>query len=357
MKGVKKYGFPAALATAFLLFAACDRQRDLYDTASPLLYIEGDWVPSLGMADMTGKATAMLYKKGDGITKEFFYKPNSVTTKVSRGEYDILLFNGLMFSEENTNLDHIFFRNTDQLEGFEAVVVEVASNRRLSRAEGEYIASNEMEVLTSIHGSAFVEGEHQYSLKYKNGRNSFPTLEDYIEHEVQLTPRAVSYPAQVVVHLINPRSAAIANGSLHGFVGSVMMAPGEPTDFAVTHQLRLNNLTIPDPEAQPEVGTIESPWFVTFGPPLNRPNHSYTLDVSIILQDGNEINETFDIADQVEPAIQRIKNYRASPAGISINLAIPIEITLELPSDIEPGSMVGVNDWSDDEIIVVKIKP
>ena len=368
------------LLVGLVCFVACDKQRDLYDTASPVLQIEGNWIPSLGAADMSGRATAMLYpdvvtKNRIGITKEFLYRPSIITTKVSRGEYDVLLFNGLMFSEENTNLDHVFFRNTDNVETFEAVAVEVASNNRLVRTDGEYIASNDMEQLTSAYAHVFVEGERQYFLKYKNGHNGYPSLEDYVESELKMIPIAVSYYSQVVVHLVNPRSAAIANGALRGFVGSVMMASGEPeTNFAVTHQLRLNNLTISDQGTQgdpanPERGTIESPWFVTFGPPLDRPEHSYTFELSIILRDGREILRTFDVTEQVCASIKNIIEYREThwdsyatsllAPAVSIVPTIPIVICLELPW-IEPrynddNPMVNVNGWEDDEIIRVKI--
>ena len=348
------------ISAILLMFAGCDKQRDLYNIASPLLEIRGDWVPSLGIADMNGRATAMLYK-GNAVAKEFFYKPNSVTTKVSKGEYDILLFNGMMFSEENTNLDHIFFRNTNRAQEFEAVVVEVAPNNRLSRATDEYIASNDMELLTTAHTKLFVEGEYQYYQKYINGRRSDLDFENYVEQVVELTPVAVSYSSQVVVHLVNPSSAAIANGSLRGFVGSVFMNTGEPSDFKVTHQLKLNNLKITNKgtsgnPSDPEKGTIESPWFVTFGPPLKNTNHQYKFEISIILKNGNEYNHIFDLNDQVDLAIKRIKSYREAPTGLSISLTIPLETSIELPVIGPNESIIDVNDWGDDEIIRVPIK-
>ena len=351
------------LFSALLLFAACDKQRDLYDTASPLLRIEGNWVPSLDIQDMSNRATAMLYRGGD-ITKEFFYRPNNVTAKVSRGEYDILLFNGLMFSEENPNLDHIFFRNSANFEAFEAVVVEVAPNNRLGRAAGEYIASNDMEILTSAHAKVFVEGEKQYILKYKNGHNGFPTVDDYVESELQLIPFALSYYTQVVVHLVNPSSAMIANGALRGFVGSAFMASGLPSDFDVTHQFRLNNLKITNRGTRsdsddPERGTIESPWFVTFGPPLNKADRIYTLELSIILKNGKEVNRTFDVTEQVNFAVHKILNHRqTAPTDIHIEITIPIEISLELEEvggGDGSGLLINVNNWEDDEIIRVII--
>jgi len=349
------------IITVFIsIIACCDEQRDLYDTASPLIEIKGNWVPSLGMEDMSGRATAMLYHN-DKVTKEFFLKPNSVTARVTQGEYDILIFNGMMFSEENTNLDHILFRNTNNIAHFEAVAVEVAPNARLVRANGEYIASNDMELLTVARTQLSVEGERLYYLKYKNGRDMNTNMESIVERTVSLTPYAVSYPTQVMIHLTNPSSAAIANGALRGFVGAVMMASGAPSLFDVTHHLRLNNLIITNQGTagnpnDPETGTIESPWFVTFGPPLDESNRRYTFELSIILRDGQTVNGTFDITDQINATILRIKNYRQTPTTIQFRLTIPIEISVNLPK-VEGESGVDVNDWEEDEIIRVVIKP
>ncbi|MDR2584646.1 MAG: hypothetical protein LBC84_00245 [Prevotellaceae bacterium] len=337
-----------------LLLASCVKQRDLFDTVSPLLQIQGDWVPSLGAADMSGRATVMLFK-GDEVDKRFFNLPNSVTAKTSRGEYNILLFNGMMFSEEITNLDHIFFRNTAKAETFEAVVVEVISNSRLARAQGEYIAGNDMEILTSAHTQLFVEGETQFNLKYKDGRNGYPVVQDYVESTIKLTPRALSYPTQVIVHLVYPRSAAIANGSLRGFAGSVFLASGAPSTFEVTHQVRLNSLVITHPGTNgdandPELGTIVSPIFNTFGPPLDQPNRLYTFEINVILVNGEVVIKTFDVTDQIKQTIEKIHLFHQNPIG---TLTIPIEIFLELTDVI--GSAVSVNDWGDDEIIRVVI--
>jgi len=364
------YTFIAATMALITLLAGCNKQRDLYDTALPILLIESNWVPSLKIADMSGRATAMLYKsaptKDNSITKEFFYHPNTVKTKVERGEYDVLLFNGMMFSEKNTNLDNIFFRNTDRVETFEAVVVEVAPSPRLVRAEGEYIASNDMELLTSAHTRTFVEGERQYFLKYKNGRNGFTALDNNVEMELKMMPVAISYPAQVIVHLINPKSAAVANGALRGFTGSAFMASGKPnSDFNVTHHLKLNHLTFPNPITEPKKGTIESQVFVTFGPPLDKPERHYTFELSIILRDGSLLNRIFDVTDQVERYINEIIAYHKYPGEKQVEIFILIEIFLELPEVIEipnggggnGGSSIGVNPWEDDEIIVVKIVP
>ncbi|MDL2211181.1 DUF5119 domain-containing protein, partial [Bacteroides sp. OttesenSCG-928-M17] len=267
---------------------------------------------------MSNKATAMIYGNGT-VTKQYFIKPNSVTTKVTKGSYDILLFNGLMFSEENTNLDHVYFRNTHNIEEFEAFAEEGIENKRLTKADGEYIISNEMEILTAQRMTKEVEGEYQWANTNTSSRNGYPTYEDYIESEVKITPKQVSYYAQIVITLKNPNSIHAANGSLRGFMRSVRMSTGEPTHLEGTHQLRLNNMKYTDPDSE-EYGTIESPKFVTFGPPLDMPNREYEFEVKIVLKDGNIVDEKFDITDQVEEAIDNIQTTKGTVINVPITL-------------------------------------
>lgn len=345
------------LAAIVLLLCGCTEKRDLYTVAHPMLYIEGNWEPTLHQTDMTMDATAMLYEAGGGemVSKDYFKSPRSVTVDVERGTYDVLLFNGMMYSEQDTHLDNIFFRGTDRLSSFEAVVAEGEPNRRLMRVGDEYIASNNMELLTSATQSQEVTGESGYYIKYKDGKNGYPSPEDYIEASLYMTPVAVSYECQVVVELINPSSAYAANGALRGFVGSVFMASRMPSHMDVTHQFRLNDMEITS--RMPETGRIRSPRFVTFGPPLDMPDRRYTVEVNIVLVDKETVYEdTFDVTDQVAVAIEHIKESAESGKPIEANITIPINIAIELPV-VEPvGGDVGVDDWDDDEIISVPIE-
>ena len=340
-----------AIAVA-LLFSGCTDHRDLYSVAHPLLLIEGDWEPSLQMNDMSMNATANIYTLDNGqlVSKHYFVSPRSVTASLSGGRYHVLLFNGMMYSEQETHLDNIFFRATNQLSTFEAVVMESEGNRRLTKAAGEYIASNEMELLTSMCQPQDISGNSMFQIKYKNGR---PVQNDQVEATLLMVPMPVSYRCQVVVNLVNPRSAYVANGSLKGFVGSVFMGARMPSHMDVTHQFRLNDLKIN--RGSPETGSIHSPLFVTFGPPLDMPNRKYTLELSIILVDGNEYKQTFDITDRIAAIIDKIKINLDTMEPIEVNLTIPIEVSVTLPV-VEPADgMVGVGDWEDEEIIKVPI--
>lgn len=341
---------------ALLLASGCTDQRDLYDITHPMLCVEGDWMPSLGKNNMAQNATAMVYHSDDGVAaKEYFYDPNSVTVKLTGGLYDVLIFNGLMYNEQDTHLDGIFFRGTDHVATFEGCAHEAAANKRLGRADGEMVVSNDMELLTSACSRETFEGENEYFLKYRNGKNGFPTYYDYIESRVLLTPTPVSYYCVVTVNLVNPASASIANGALRGFAGSVFMASRLPSHQSVSHHMRLNSLSIDPLDATR--GTIHSPVFVTFGPPLDLPSRRYEFELSIILRNGEVFNRTFDVTPQVEPIIERLRQNLDQPAPVQVDVEINLGLDVELPKvEAEPGA-IGVSDWEDDEIIRVVIKP
>lgn len=159
------------IAALVFVTSGCDKQRDLYVKAGPMLYVEGDWLPSLGKTDMYMNATAVVYKKEAGMfRKEYFFAPDYVTVPVEKGDYDVVIFNGLMYSAEDTHLDNVYFRGIDGFDTFEAVAVEAEANRRLGKSEGEYIASNDMEIITSASDEQPIDGSSSYYLKYKNGK-------------------------------------------------------------------------------------------------------------------------------------------------------------------------------------------
>ena len=350
--------------------AGCDKQRDLYTTARPMLYVEGDWMPSLNLTDMSMDATAILYAADNGelAFKSYFSLPNSTTVPATRGQYDLLLFNGLMYSEQNTHLDNIYFRGTDRFSTFEAVAEESNGNGNGSRIidiDGEYVASNEMELLTSMRTAVEIEGNVGYHLKYQNGKNGYPTYTDYIESSVYLTPTPVSYECQVIVNLVNPASAYVSYGAVRGFAGSVFMADRMPSHMKAAHVVRLNSLVLdknPAPGLDPinpdgdPTGSIRSPKFVTFGPPLDNPaDWKYEFEISIVLVDGNQYNDIIDITGQVEAVISEIRKNLNTATPVVTGYIIVIEVGVALEKLDPVDGQIGVGDWEDDEIIQVPI--
>ena len=344
------------LIFALLLLAGCDEQRDLYVRVPSTIVVEGDWMPSLGLSDMTMNATAVAYNASGQAAMSYFSRANSTSLSLQRGTYDIMIFNGLMYSETETHLDDIFFRNTGQIGTFEAVAAEATPSKRLARAEDEYIASNNMELFTSAVQELAVVGDNGYYVKYVDGENGTDIPPSYVEAEIALTPVAMNFKCQVIGTFDNISSAWSASAALHGFVGSAFVHTRTPSHFYATHQFILNSKRmLPGYEDR---GTIESPVFITFGPPVDVADKTYSVFVSITLGDGTKWEETVDVTDQVVPVIEKIKQNIAGTAHEQITITIYIDLGLhELPViEFHDGS-IGVGDWEDDEIIHVPIRP
>lgn len=338
-----------------LSLTGCDDHRDLYVTATPLVVVEGDWVPSLGLTDMNMNATAVGYDESGIKAISYFGRGNTTALELNRGTYNIMIFNGLMYSPEETHLDDVYFRNIDQLETFEAGAVEGPPSKRLSRAEDEYIASNNMELFTSATYEQVISGDDSYFLKYVNGENGYDTPATYVEAELSMTPIVMNYNCHIIVTLNHISSAWSASAALKGFVGSAFVHNRKPSNFYVTHHVLMNNKQMTRGSNE-DRGTIESSVFVTFGPPVDAPDNRYSVYLSITLSDGQVWAETIDVTDQVLPIIEKIKKNLTSTAHNQIPIVINLNLgEYDLP-DVGPNDgSIGVGDWEDDEIIQVPI--
>jgi hypothetical protein len=338
----------------------CTDQRDLYVMSGPLLEVGGDFVPALGQTDgVNVSATAMLFDaEGNALSTKNFSTPNAANVPVGHGIFDVMLFNGTIFSPEDTNVDvdGVDFRGNSHIDTFEAVATEGTRINRLgTRGEDEFIPSNAMKVITSAVRREDVEGERSYFVKYKNGENGFDTPEDYVYSRMDMTPMALSYKAELVVTISKHSSSVYgASAALYGFVGSAFMASRLPSHFYVTHQLKLNSLD--KTGDADDSGTIRSGLFVTFGPPLDVPDNKYEVYIVMALQNGQQMEWRRDVSDQIAPVIEQIKDYQ-SGAVTEIPLNIELDLTLDNVPYVPPveGS-IGIDGWEDDEVITVKIK-
>lgn len=305
---------------------------------------------------MTMDATAVAYDAGGLAVKEYFFSPRTVTLPVDAGTYDVMLFNGLMYAPDDVKLDGgIYFRGTESLSTFEAVAGEGSQGRMLARAEGEYIASNSMEILTSAVDRQQIDASRAYYKKYDNGENGLDTPSDFVAAELSMTPAPMSYESQIVVKVVNMSSinGGGASAALYGFVGSAMMATRWPTHFYVTHHLNLNSARITD--TAKDSGTIQSPVFVTFGPPLDAPDNVYKVLVKIRMVNGKDFEETFDVTEQILPVIEAIRDNHATGATMQYKLEIPLEVEVDLPKVDPVEGSIGLDEWGPDEIITVPI--
>ncbi len=372
------------LSVILLLFAvACTRVRNLHDTTGARLEVEGSWSKSLGIDDMYD-ATVLLHKADGSRGKEYLSRPNGTTTRVKRGDYDVMVFNGVMVSEEETNLDHVFFRGTDSLGSFEAYAARGNPLPRLPRHDDEYIASNEMELLTFAHHRVYIDADENIYVRYDNGKYTGTEASvAFLAGRVESVPRAVSFRFQVLMNgIINPVSARNVTGSLRGFLGSAYMPySGERPrpGFRATH-----HLTFTQPKGTrtrvdmngSERGELVSQTFVTFGPPLPQTEDEvkklprtgvYFFEPVFLLRDGTEYAPgIYDVTDQVNRTIRRMLEHHGDGEDISLDenifeIVIDDVVTLPIVEDDGGnggggGGGVSVDPWEDDEEVIVWIR-
>lgn len=334
-----------------LLVGSCVKQRDLYVSSYPQLLITNDWVPS--KCEIDNGATVMIYDRPKASPTELMPDAVQKTIALDKGLYDILVLNGLMYSPTETHLDNISYRGTDRFETFEAVIDEMPPSSRFRPKQGELIVSHPDVLATHSTLDQDIGGSKKFEMKYRDGVNGLPSNLKYVDDTIEFCPCRVTHTCQVIARVRNPQSARIVQAKLHGFAHSVFLADRMPAHNSITHQFKLNSLKL-DTE-NPDLGTISSPIFNTFGPPLDLPGREYTVDVDVLLTNSTELQTmTFDVTDQVEQAIEYLSAERLN--GCPIMDTFYIYIDYELPIIVSDGMDVGVGDWGDDVIVTVPIE-
>jgi hypothetical protein len=360
------------------LACGCTRQRDLYEAQPATLHVVGELNPVLG-GDPTMNATTQLYGNGSTL-KEFYSRPDGVSFEVSAGHYYAIVFNGVMESEQVTNLDFVYMRGTGELATFEVYCAEANPSRHITRLEGEYIAGNNMSLFAFDMKEVEIDNTGALRMKYVDGRrveekeNRISQARDVY---VEFSPRAYSYRFRVrMTGLVNPQGAAYVSGAVRGFAGSVFpaTADGVPrTGFPATHHLNLAPPSSGEKTRTSEdgtlIGTAESSVFVSFGPAIPtsgerlRDAGVYFFAPVITLVDGTEfrLEAPFDITPQVNEIAAVISAHHCTGERLTYDdnlFTIEIPDTVVLPViDLPPGdnSVVDVGDWEQDEPVIVWI--
>lgn len=347
---IVKVVYSICVACSLLMATSCTDHRDLHVASYPHLLINNDWLPS--QISSGEGATCMIYDRPDS-PKELMPDENRKVIALDKDFYDIVVFNSLMYSATETHLDYIYFRGAERFETLEAVIAEMDPSKRFRAANGEVIVNNPDILSTHSTAETEIKGRKKFEMKYHNGKNGFPTNPQYIEDSIFFSPCRVTHTCQVIARVRNAKSARVVQAKLHGFAGSVFLANRLPAHNSVTHQFTLNSLKYD--QSDPAVGTITSPVFATFGPPLDLPARQYTIDVNALLTNSEEYPKmSFDVTDQVEKAISYLSAERLKNRPIMDTFYIYIEFTL--PVVISDGMDVGVEDWGNDVIVTVPIE-
>lgn len=334
-----------------LFMASCTEHRDLYAASYPQLLITNDWIPSQCGTD--NGASAMIYDRPNASPTELIPGAVRKVVELDRGLYDILVFNGLMYSPAETHLDNIYYRGTDQFETFEAVVTEMPPARRFRAVNGEVIVNNPDILATHSTADHDIKAGKKFEMKYRDGKNGLPINLNYLDDSIFFTPCRITHTCQVIARVRNAESARVVQAKLHGFSQSVFLASRLPAHNSITHQFTLNSLRYD--QADPVVGTISSPVFETFGPPLDLPERRYTIDLDVLLTNSEEFPRMiFDVTAQVEKAIAYLAAERLKNRPIMETFYIYLDFAL--PVIVSDGLDVGLGDWGNDVIISVPVK-
>ena len=349
-----------------LLLVGCDAHRDLHTVAAGYLSVDCDWSQSDVSNTAAGGATAFFYRN-DRLEQKIYFpngNPNNLLAQLPEGVYKIVVVNGLVYSERETHLDDIYYRNSDDLNRFEAYAAELA----VRSSSGELFVSNELDHLAgstywdpaarSIDSVSF-DTPTIYQPKYVNGvpTNAKELPGTTVGLARPIVPMPITYRSKIVITLTNPESAYAAMGYLRGFSGSTFLASRMPSHTNVTHQFSLNHLTqVP---GDPKRATIESPTFNTFGPPLDLPSRRYEFELKVLLRDGSVRDSIYDITDQIAPVVRDLRTYVELGTRIDIDIHIPVD-NLELPLPQVSGTLeggIGVDSWGPSELVPVPIRP
>ena len=344
-----KYLLAASLG--ILSISGCTEQRDLFIVSSPSLLIESDWTSSKINTDEG--ATAIAF---DGSNSSKNLMPNATKQLITlkKGNYDFLVFNGLMYSENESHLDYIQYRGVNEFETFEAYATEMESRSAFRAASDEIVINNPDILATQSMHSIDIEGLNEYEMIYDNGKKQNPPTGNYVEDSLLFMPCRITHTCQVKVHLTNSKSVRIARGSIKGFSNSVYLASRMPSHTFVTQQFVLSTL-VSDP-SDPGSGTASSPTLNTFGPPLDLPGRTYSVELRFLLINNEEYGPyNFDITDQVEQAIAYLKKARLANTAITETITITIG-DIKLPKVSSDNMDVGVNDWGNNIIIPAPFK-
>lgn len=337
-----------------LLMISCTDQRDLFVASRPMLLIKNEWNPARIDTEDEG-ATLMIYPRDNQTV--LLDDPSRKILEIEEGAYDMLLFNSQMYSEAEPNLDNICYKNTKDFYRFEACANEMAPVRRFRTKAGEVVIENPDTLATRSTASLALHDNTKFQMKYKNGENGFITTPNYIADSVMFVPCRVVHVCHIIAHVVNAKALngrGIVKGSLRGFAGSCFIAQRLPSHTNVTHQGNLNHLQF---DAGSTSDGVISLSFSTFGPPLDLPSRTYELDLDVRYPSGSEIHLPFDVTEQLKPQIERLNAQRLAHTPILDDIIIRIE--LELGPDPGPGDNwdVGLEEWGDDIIVSVPIKP
>lgn len=337
-----------------------------------MFIIKNDW--SISNLQPEG-ATVMTYGRNDPKIL-MTQNPYRHSVYLESGTYDMLVVNEVMFSEQEPNIAGVIYRGSDNFSTFGAYAKQGSVNAIFrSSSDNLMVGYNYPDhVATDNIAPREVLEEAEYVLKYKDGKNGFPTAKDFDADSVEVTPVRVTREVKVIAHVKNFKKGFRISGALRGFAEGVILSTRMPDGVDATYTFDLNSAVV-DPDNS-ECHIIVTPIFNTFGPWWNDypSDRRYTLDL-FAAYSGEIFPFSFDVTENtltsnthttgvihsVGEAIRviQLEEYDYESIGKYPNMKpIIIEVSLELPDIVgdDGGLDVGVGDWGQDIIIDIPMQ-
>lgn len=346
-----------------IVLIGCTDHRDLHVDAKPLFIVKNDWSEARLIPE---GATAMFFARPDPKVP-MLSDPTRHKLYLEPNIYDILVFNEVMLSSTDSNLEGIAYRGTDKFNTFGAYAKPSQVNAIFKSAEDEVMVGYAYPepLATRTEEQREILTEKEYVMKYQNGKNGFAVYRDYDADSTEFLPIRVTRKVKVIAHVRNFKKGIRVSGTLRGMAEGVLLATRQPDGAKATYVFDLNNAVV-DPERE-DGYIIVSPSFTTFGPWWNDypSSRNYTLDL-LVGKNGDTFRYTFDVTKSdgetvtrsVGDAILKIKVEEAQflKDGTPPKMEeIIIEVWLALPTGTDGSIDVDLGDWGTDIIIPIPI--
>lgn len=346
-----------------VVWGGCTDHRDLHVTSSPMFIIKNDWSAARLNPE---SATAILFASPEPY--------ESMLNDVCRHRlyldpdiYDILVFNEVMLSSTELNLDGIVCRGTKRFDTFGAYAKPSPVNPVFRSAPDEIMVGYgypEPLATRTFEKKEVLSGK-QYMMKYQNGDNQFIDYQDYDADSVELLPIRVTREVKIIAHVKNLKNKFRVSATLRGFAEGVLLSTRQPDGTNAAYTFDLNS-AVPDPQVEDGHIIVSKP-FSSFGPWWNHypSEQRYMLDL-VATRNGEIFQYSFDVTESdgvtvtqsVGEAIVKIQAEEAqflkdgTPPAMEL---IVIEVWFELPMVTDGSIDVGVGDWGTDIIIPIPI--
>lgn len=330
------------VATLCMMLASCDSTIHFYpEPDTEQVRINVDW-SGYGKNVPTGMTVLCHHTETGKQTRHIDNNTDYITPALSSGRHWATVFN---LTEEE--FDHIGFRGLDAVETAEAYPLRQESPKWYAgRAEGDTYMASEPEWLAVDNIMTAPVG-----VPHKDGQQGIRVVGT-------LYPKNIIYTLHVTIHTENIGNLRSARGAVSGLASGRRLTSDRPNDNAQTviHSIESDHWSHTRSDSDPGIGLVQAE-IRCFGLPGNHQGtpEENMLEFQAMLADGKTVLK-YNI-----PVGHLIKE-RDDPAdkrGDNLDLHLELWLDPPLPPGGDPDwdSDVWVDNWDEQEDIIIPIKP